>query len=76
MGKATLLNNHVLRISTSKGDAVKAMLAGYVRLSRKSESMGNVIVGNHLTDAGSIKENPRLLTLTDYFVQISYARNR
>lgn len=39
VGKATLLNNNVLRISTSKGDAVKAMLEGYVRLSRKSESM-------------------------------------
>ncbi len=47
VGKATLLNNHVLRISTSKGDAVKAMLEGYVRLSRKSESMGNVIVVRH-----------------------------
>ena len=35
VGKATLLNNHVLRISTSKGDAVKAMLEGYVRLSKK-----------------------------------------
>ena len=34
VGKATLLNNNVLRISTSKGDAVKAMLEGYVRLSR------------------------------------------
>lgn len=47
VGKATLLNNRVLRISTSKGDAVKAMLEGYVRLSRKSESMGNVIVVRH-----------------------------
>ena len=47
VGKATLLNNNVLRISTSKGDAVKAMLEGYVRLSRKSESMGNVIVVRH-----------------------------
>ena len=26
VGKATLLNNHVLRISTSKGDAVKAKM--------------------------------------------------
>ena len=47
VGKAILLNNNVLRISTSKGDAVKAMLEGYVRLSRKSESMGNVIVVRH-----------------------------
>ena len=33
--------------------------------------LGNVIMGNHLADAGSIKEDARLLTLTDYFVQIA-----
>ena len=33
--------------------------------------LGNIIVGNHLTDAGSIKEDARLLTLTDHFVQIA-----
>lgn len=36
-----------MRISTAKGDAVKAMFDGYVRLSRKTESMGNVIVIRH-----------------------------
>ena len=48
VGKASLLNgNTVMRISSSKGDAVKAMFEGYVRLSRKTESMGNVIVVRH-----------------------------
>ena len=48
VGKATLTNgNSVMRISTSKGDAVKVMFDGYVRLSRKTESMGNVIVVRH-----------------------------
>lgn len=47
-GKASLINgNSVMRISTAKGDAVKAMFDGYVRLSRKTESMGNVIVIRH-----------------------------
>ena len=48
VGKASLINgNSVMRIETSKGDAVKAMFEGYVRLSRKTESMGNVIVIRH-----------------------------
>ena len=48
VGKASLNNgNSVMRISTAKGDAVKAMFDGYVRLSRKTESMGNVIVIRH-----------------------------
>ena len=48
VGKASLVNgNSVMRISTAKGDAVKAMFDGYVRLSRKTESMGNVIVIRH-----------------------------
>ena len=48
VGKASLLNgNTVMRISSSKGDAVKAMFEGYVRLSRKTELMGNVIVVRH-----------------------------
>lgn len=48
VGKASLINgNNVMRISTAKGDAVKAMFDGYVRLSRKTESMGNVIVIRH-----------------------------
>ena len=48
VGKASLENNNtVMHIVTSKGDAVKAMFDGYVRLSRKTESMGNVIVIRH-----------------------------
>ena len=47
VGKAGLESNNVMRIETSKGDAVKAMFEGYVRLSRKTESMGNVIVIRH-----------------------------
>lgn len=48
VGKASLINgNSVMRISTAKDDAVKAMFDGYVRLSRKTESMGNVIVIRH-----------------------------
>ena len=48
VGKTSLINgNSVMRISTAKGDAVKAMFDGYVRLSRKTESMGNVIVIRH-----------------------------
>ena len=48
VGKASLTNgNSVMRIETSKGDAVEAMFEGYVRLSRKTESLGNVIVIRH-----------------------------
>ena len=48
VGKASLINgNSVMRISTAKGDAVKAMFDGYVRLSRKTEARGNVIVIRH-----------------------------
>lgn len=48
VGKATLENNNsILHIETKKGDAVKAMFDGYVRLSRKTENYGNVIVIRH-----------------------------
>ena len=48
VGKASLINgNSMMHISTAKGDAVKAMFDGYVRLSRKTESKGNVIVIRH-----------------------------
>lgn len=46
VGKATLSNN-ILEISTSKGDAVKAMFDGTVRLSRKHPEQGHVIVVRH-----------------------------
>ena len=48
VGKAALVNNNsVMRIETTKGDAVKAMFDGYVRLSRKTENLGNIIVVRH-----------------------------
>lgn len=48
VGKAHLAkNNSQLEISTSKGDAVKAMFDGQVRLSYKHPELGNVIVVRH-----------------------------
>lgn len=47
VGKASSVSNNVLKIETSKGDAVKAMFDGHVRLSRKTEGQGNVIVIRH-----------------------------
>lgn len=48
VGKASLVSgNSALKIETAKGDAVKAMFDGHVRLSRKTESQGNVIVIRH-----------------------------
>lgn len=47
VGKASSISNNVLKIETSKGDAVKAMFDGHVRLSRKTEGQGNVIVIRH-----------------------------
>ena len=47
VGKASVASSGVMKIETKKGDAVKAMFDGYVRLSRKTESNGNVIVIRH-----------------------------
>lgn len=47
VGKAKLLPSHIVEITTSKGDAVRAMFDGVVRLSRKVGNMGNVIVIRH-----------------------------
>lgn len=47
VGKAQVINGQSLEIETSKGDAVKAMLAGTVRLSRHVPGFGNVIVIRH-----------------------------
>jgi len=48
VGKAELTDNaSSLRITTSKGDAVKAMFGGVVRLSRNISGQGNVIVLRH-----------------------------
>lgn len=47
VGKAKLTKSNVLEITTKEGDAVKAMFDGVVRLSRKHDGMGNVIVIRH-----------------------------
>lgn len=47
VGKAKVTKDNAIEITTSKGDAVKAMFDGTVRLSRHHNSMGNVIVVRH-----------------------------
>lgn len=47
VGKAKQLENNTLEIDTKSGDAVKAMFEGTVRMSRKHNDLGNVIVVRH-----------------------------
>ena len=47
VGKARQLKDNTLEISTTKGDAVKAMFDGTVRLARHTQGHGNVIVVRH-----------------------------
>lgn len=47
VGKAKVTKDNAIEITTVKGDAVKAMFAGTVRLSRHHNTMGNVIVVRH-----------------------------
>ena len=47
VGKAKLVNNAQLDITTNQGDVVKAMFSGTVRLSRKLDGYGNVVVVRH-----------------------------
>lgn len=47
VGKSGFINNGNLEITTTKGDAVKAMFDGTVRLSYKHSIFGNVIVVRH-----------------------------
>ena len=47
VGKSELKGGQALEITTSKGDAVKAMFAGTVRMSRKSEQYGNLVIVRH-----------------------------
>ncbi len=47
VGKATVVGGQALEIATAKGDAVKAMFDGTVRLSRKTVQYGNTIVIRH-----------------------------
>lgn len=47
VGKTVAQSQGSIEIETTKGDAVKAMFSGTVRLSRKSSTHGNVIVVRH-----------------------------
>lgn len=47
VGKATVVGGQSLNITTTKGDAVKAMFDGTVRLSRRNAQYGNVVVVRH-----------------------------
>ncbi|MBQ0073045.1 MAG: M23 family metallopeptidase [Prevotella sp.] len=47
VGKATATSGNEVEIETKKGDAVKAMFDGTVRLSRNNPPYGNVIVIRH-----------------------------
>ena len=47
VGKITNVTSSDITIESSKGDAVKAMFGGMVRLSRHIHDMGNVIVVRH-----------------------------
>jgi len=47
VGKAKMVKDFHVEIETQKGDAVKAMFDGVVRLSRYNPSFGNVIVVRH-----------------------------
>lgn len=57
VGKAALQKNNSLEITTSEGDAVKAMFDGTVRLSRKHNDMGNVIVIRHRNGLETVYAN-------------------
>lgn len=47
VGNAVVIDNSLLEISTVRGDAVKAMFDGVVRLSRKTPQYGNTMVIRH-----------------------------
>lgn len=47
VGKAEVKGGQALEITTTKGDAVKAMFNGYVRLSRRTSQYGNTVVIRH-----------------------------
>lgn len=47
VGKTEVKGGQALEITTTKGDAVKAMFSGYVRLSRRMPQYGNTIVIRH-----------------------------
>ena len=47
VGKATVRTDLMMEIETTKGDAVKSMFSGRVRMSRNHPSLGNVVVVRH-----------------------------
>lgn len=47
VGKAKAVSDYKVEITTKKGDAVKAMFAGTVRLARRNPTYGNVVVVRH-----------------------------
>lgn len=47
VGKAKAVKDNWLEITTAHGDAVKAMFSGTVRMSKKHQTLGNVIVIRH-----------------------------
>ena len=47
VGKAKVMSDYSVEIETTRGDAVKSMFAGVVRLSRYSATFGHVIVVRH-----------------------------
>ena len=57
VGKASLLSNKDIEITTSEGDAVKAMFNGTVRLARKMGNRGNVVVIRHDNGLETVYEN-------------------
>lgn len=57
IGKAQQIGASVVEISTLRGDAVKAMFAGRVRLSRKMPSGGNTIVLRHANGLETVYNN-------------------
>src|SRR5574344_670392 len=57
VGKAVQVGNSCLDIKTVSGDAVKAMFDGTVRLSRKTNSDGNVVVLRHKNGLETVYAN-------------------
>ena len=57
VGKATMRKNDVVQIDTKDGDNVKAMFDGTVRLARKHQDMGYVIVIRHRNGLETVYAN-------------------
>lgn len=68
VGKATVRKNNSVEIVTTEGDAVKAMFEGTVRLSRKQQELGNVIVIRHRNGLETVYGNnaQNLVSVGDY----------